>query len=94
MKKYLFILLCFLLIGCGKSKDKDALKNIKKKADSFESYNVVGELNMYNGENKYTYNVDVKYKRDSLYRVSLINKVNNHEQIILRNDDGVYVITH
>ncbi len=93
MKKYLFILLCLLLIGCGKNKDKDVLKNIKKKADSFESYNIVGELNMYNGENKYTYDVDVKYKRDSLYRVSLINKVNDHEQIILRNDDGVYVLT-
>ena len=48
---------------------------------------------MYNGENKYTYDVDVKYKKDDLYRVSLINKVNNHEQIILRSEDGVYVLT-
>ena len=93
MKKYLFIFLSLLLIGCGKNSNKDALKNITKKIESLETYNIQGELNMYNGENKYTYNVDVKYKKDDLYRVSLVNKVNNHEQIILRSDDGVYVLT-
>ncbi len=93
MKKYLFILLCLLLVGCGKSKEKNIVKNIKKKNSDLESYIIQGELNMYNGDNKYTYDVDVKYKKDDMYRVSLINKVNSHEQIILRNSDGVYVLT-
>ncbi len=93
MKKYLFIIFSFLLIGCGKNGTKDILKNVTKKIENLETYNVQGELNMYNGENKYTYDVDVKYKKDDLYRVSLINKVNNHEQIILRSEDGVYVLT-
>lgn len=92
MKKYLFILLCLLLIGC-KNNDKDVIKNIKKKNDNLDSYNIGGELNIYNGDDKYTYDVDVKYKKDDLYRVSLVNKVNNHEQIILRNEEGVYVKT-
>ena len=92
MKKYLFIIFSFLLIGC-KNGNKDILKNVTKKIENLETYNVQGELNMYNGENKYTYDVDVKYKKDDLYRVSLINKVNNHEQIILRSEDGVYVLT-
>lgn len=92
MKKYLFIILCLLLIGC-KNKDKDVIKNIKKKNDNLDSYNINGELNIYNGDDKYTYDVDVKYKKDDLYRVSLVNKVNNHEQIILRNEEGVYVLT-
>ena len=93
MKKFLFILLCILLVGCGKSKEKDIINSIKKTNKNLESYIIQGELNMYNGENKYTYDVDVKYKKDDMYRVSLINKVNSHEQIILRNDDGVYVLT-
>ena len=92
MKKYLFIILCLLLIGC-KNNDKDVIKNIKKKNDNLDSYNIGGELNIYNGDDKYTYDVDVKYKKDDLYRVSLVNKVNNHEQIILRNEEGVYVLT-
>lgn len=94
MKRYLFIfVMCLLMIGCGKKDEKDVLKCIKKKTDNFNSYVVQGELNMYNGENKYTYNVEVNYKKDDLYKVSLINTVNNHEQIILRNEDGVYVLT-
>ena len=93
MKKYLFIIFSFLLIVCSKKGTKDILKNVTKKIENLETYNVQGELNMYNGENKYTYDVDVKYKKDDLYRVSLINKVNNHEQIILRSEDGVYVLT-
>jgi outer membrane lipoprotein-sorting protein len=92
MKKYIFIILCLLLIGC-KNNDKDVIKNIKKKNDNLDSYNIGGELNIYNGDDKYTYDVDVKYKKDGLYRVSLVNKVNNHEQIILRNEEGVYVLT-
>ena len=27
------------------------------------------------------------------YKVELVNKANNHEQVILRNDDGVFVLT-
>ncbi len=93
MKKYLFILLSFLLIGCGKNNQKDVLKNIKKKIGNFDTYAVSGELNMYNGDSTYAYNVDVKFKKKDFYRVSLVNKVNNHEQIILRNTDSVYVLT-
>lgn len=93
MKKWLFVLLSFLLIGCGKNNSKDVLKQIEKKINNLDSYKVDGELTMYNGDNKYTYSVTVNHKKDSKYRVSLINKVNSHEQIILRNDDGVYVLT-
>lgn len=93
MRKYLFLLICFLLIGCGKTSDKDILKSIKKKTDNLDTYTIQGELSMYNGDNKYTYNVEVNYKKEDYYKVSLVNKVNDHEQIILRNKDGVYVLT-
>ena len=93
MKKFLCLLFSFLLIGCG-NKESDVLKDIKKKLGDLESYTMAGELNMYNGDDTYTYNVSVNYKKDDLYRVSLVNKVNNHEQIILRNTESVYVITH
>ena len=92
MKKILFILFSLSLIGC-KQKDKDILNNIEKKMSSIENYSIQGELNMYNNEDKYTYSVDVSYKKEDNYKVSLINKINNHEQIILKNNDGVYVLT-
>ena len=39
------------------------------------------------------YQVTVSYQKDNQFRVLLKNKTNNHEQIILRNNDGVYVLT-
>lgn len=94
MKKILFaIICCFLVVGCGKYNEKDAYKELSEKVASLSSYHLTGELLIYRGEDSYTYDVDVAYQKDDYYRVSLINKVNNHEQIILRNQDGVYVLT-
>ena len=37
--------------------------------------------------------VEVCYKKDNYYKVTLTNTANNHTQIILKNQDGVYVLT-
>ena len=48
---------------------------------------------MVNNDDKYAYDVNVSYSADNNFKVSLRNKNNNHEQIILRNEEGVYVLT-
>ena len=93
MKKFMLIVLTILVVGCGKYNEKDAYKEISKNIEGLSSYHLTGELLIYKGEDSYTYNVDVVYKKEDFYRVSLTNKVNNHEQIILKNEDGVYVLT-
>ena len=92
MKKYLIVVLTILLIGCGKS-EKNVINKVIKKYDDISSYTMDGTLKMFNGENTYSYKVNVQHKKDDMYKVQLINEVNNHEQIILRNNDGVYVLT-
>lgn len=95
MKKILFIIvmLCIVLTGCGKYNERDALNDFDKKISSLKSYYLNGTLEIVNDENIYNYNVEVNYKKDDLYKVSLENTSNNHEQIILKNDDGVFVVT-
>ena len=93
MKKIIVLLACILLGGCGKYTANDALKEMEKKISSLKSYHLTGELSIYRGEDSYTYDVEVSYQKTDFYRVSLINKINNHEQIILRNKEGVYVLT-
>ena len=95
-KKILFLMIFFftlLLVGCGKYGEDDAIKDFKKKIDKADSYRVTGTLEITNNDDTYQYTVDASYKKDNNYRVSLINKSNNHEQIILKNSDGVYVVT-
>ena len=92
MKRFILFSLSFiLLVGCG-NKNKDVVKNLEKNLKNLKSYSVQGELIVNRGDDTYTYNVTSAYKSDDYYRVSLINTVNSHEQIILRNEMGVYVL--
>ena len=95
MKKILIlsmIALSLILSGCGKNSADDALKNFTKKTET-DSYKVEGKLELTNNEDTYNYDVTAAYQKEDKYRVSLKNIANNHEQVILRNTDGVYVLT-
>jgi len=93
--KLLFLLIggLFLLGGCGKTSDKDIIENLTKKIEDSKSYYIEGTMEIVNNEDLYTYDVEVSYEKKDNYKVRLVNTVNNHEQVILRNSDGVYVVT-
>lgn len=84
---------CFFMTGCKKYGEKDVIKELKKATEKTNGYNLKGELEIINNEDSYLYDVEVSYKKGDNFKVDLKNKVNNHEQIILRNKDGVYVLT-
>lgn len=92
IKYGIMALSCFLLVGCFGNDSKDVLKKVNKKIE-VDGYFVSGQLEIINNEDSYMYNVEVSYEKNDNFRVSLKNKVNNHEQIILKNSDGVYVLT-
>ena len=96
MKKILKIFLLisiFSLVGCGIKNADNILEKLEKKLENADSYYVEGTMEIMNNEDTYTYNVKVSYQKDDYYRIELVNTLNNHEQVILRNDDGVYVVT-
>lgn len=94
MKKFIIFLGLLLTVsGCGRSGDKNLVKDLKKKLDDSSAYHLTGTLEIYRNEEKYTYNVDSSYQKGDFFKVNLINQNNNHEQIILKNKEGVYVIT-
>ena len=96
MKKIFIItiLLCIMLLtGCGKDSPDNAFKNLTNKINKLNSYMISGTMEVKNNNNTYNYEVTVSYMNKDKYRVSLINTSNDHEQVILRNDDGVFVLT-
>lgn len=95
MKKILllFFFSIFLFAGCGKYGEKDVINDFSKKVDDAKAYYIDGTLEIVNNDNVYNYDVEVAYKEKNYYRVSLTNTSNNHTQVILKNDDGVYVVT-
>lgn len=95
MKKILIFLgLVCCLAGCGKYSEEDVINDFAKNVNNSKGYHLTGNLEIYRDEELYTYTVDSAYQKEDNFRVSLINQTNNHEQIILKNKDGVYVLTH
>ena len=87
------VVICLVLTGCGKKNEKTVLNEFKDKVMNSDSYYLSGNMELVNNEDVYTYDVMVSYKKDDYYKIELTNVINNHKQIILRNDEGVYIVT-
>lgn len=95
MKKISLLLLLSLLVvtGCSKNSEQNVLKNMSKDINNSKGYILTGKLEVVNNDDTYNYQVTSAYKKGDYYRISLKNTANDHEQIILKNDEGVYVLT-
>ena len=86
-------LVCLLLTGCGRRNEKEVLKEFQNKVNNADAYYLTGEMELVNNEDVYNYNIAVSYKKTDFYKIELVNAVNDHKQIILRNGEGVYIVT-
>ena len=95
LKKILGLTLAILLLvtGCGEKSGEDVVKSVSDKVSESSSYNLKGNMEIYTNEETFTYSIEVDFLKDNFYKVKMVNQTNNHEQIILRNSDAVYVIT-
>ena len=87
------ILFCLILTGCGKQDEKEVLREFTSKVNNANSYYLEGDMELVNNEDVYNYKIDVSYAKDDFYKIELTNAVNDHKQIILRNSEGVYIVT-
>ena len=95
MKKIFLILSlgCLILTGCGKKNEREVLREFENKVNNASSYYLTGNMELTNNEDVYGYNINVSYSKDDNYKIELINVINDHKQVILRNKEGVYIIT-
>ena len=95
MKKILIIvfMFCLLITGCGKNSESSVMRDIFKKFNNSSGYKLTGKLTVNNNDEVYSYNVVVDYKKKDYYKVKLTNLDSNLTQVILKNEDGVYVLT-
>ena len=95
MKKLavLAIGLMLFITGCGKESEEDLVAKFEKSVTNSKSYTLKGNMEILSNEETFTYSLEANYLEDDNYKVTLVNQTNNHEQIILKNSDGVYVVT-
>lgn len=94
MKKVFVLFVCIMMLcGCGKTNEEKIIKEFESAVNGSKSYELNGSLDIYNDDDTFTYAIDVGYKKKDMYKVILVNQINSHEQIILKNNEGVYVVT-
>ncbi len=95
MKKSIILLLIMFLCltGCSKNKSKNIINDFANKVNNTKSYSLKGNMEIYDDEETFTYSIEADFMKENFYKVVMVNQTNNHEQVLLRNLDAVYVIT-
>ncbi len=95
MKKLALVAICLMvsISGCGKKSSDDLINKFEKSVTNTKAYTLKGNMEILSNEETYTYSLEANYLKDNYYKVILVNQTNNHEQIILKNTEGVYVVT-
>jgi outer membrane lipoprotein-sorting protein len=69
------------------------VKDIEKLVGNLESYHAEGVMVLNTGQEPQEYGVVVSFQKPEYYRIALTNEANDVTQIVLRNDEGVFVLT-
>ena len=98
MKKRLFILMIGLvtilvLSACGAKSQEDVVSALNKKQEELSGYKVKATMTLQMGTDPHEYQVEIWHKDPEFYRVNLQNATKDQNQMILRNEEGVFVLT-
>ncbi len=89
----LAVAMTVILAGCGSKNADSVVKDLDKVVNKMESYEGNGTMTLYTGQQPLEYKVEVWYQKPDMYRIALTNAKRDITQIVLRNEDGVFVLT-
>ncbi|MGN1401915.1 MAG: outer membrane lipoprotein carrier protein LolA [Bacillus sp. (in: firmicutes)] len=87
------VMIVFSLAACGQKSQEDVVQSLSKKVEQMKSYKAKATMTMKMGSDPQVYDVEIWYKNPDFYRVLLKNDKKEQSQMILRNKEGVYVLT-
>lgn len=101
IKRILIILVVLALLVFGvvkliSNKTNNISKSAQETLEKLDSYYMEATMDFYKGEETRAYDLKVSYKKTpdvDMFRVSMYDKAIEQEQIIIKNTDGVYVLT-
>ena len=87
------IMLLLALSACGQKSQGDVVSDLNEKLGEMKGYKANAKMTLKMGTEPQVYTVEIWHKNPSFYRVNLKNDEKDQSQMILKNDDGVYVLT-
>lgn len=101
IKRIVVILLIVGLLAFGAwkfifNKTNNIEQNAQETLENLDSYYMEASMEFFKGEDSRKYTVKVAFKKaadNDLFRVSMYDNASEQEQIMLKNEDGVFVLT-
>lgn len=89
----LLVLLTLLLTACGATSQKKVSEKIDAKWNDGEGYELTATMQMNTGGQERIYDVTVWHTKPDFYRVTVTEQSEKVTQMIVRNEEGVFVVT-
>jgi outer membrane lipoprotein-sorting protein len=87
------ILFMLVLAGCGSKSQQEVVADMDKKLEKLQGYKANASVVLNAGEEPKKFNVEVWHKKPDHYLISLTNEKETTSQMILKNNEGVFVLT-
>lgn len=87
------LVIALMLTACGKDSPEKVLKKLNKKWGDVDGYELDATMEIKTGNEPRTYNVNVWHTSPDFYRVKVSQEGNDVTQMIIRNKEGVFVVT-
>ena len=81
------------LTACGDMSEADVVGKLSSNLEESSGYLASGIMDVESEGQVHTYFVEVAFEQPHFYRVIMRNEATGNEQVILKNDDGVFVLT-
>ncbi|MBM7705020.1 LolA family protein [Metabacillus iocasae] len=83
----------FMLAACGEKSQQDVMNSLDEKVEEMTGYKANAKMTLNTGKDSQVYDVEIWHSKPMYYRVNLKNATKEQSQMILRNDEGVFVLT-
>ncbi|ARK24531.1 sporulation protein [Sporosarcina sp. P37] len=94
-KMMLLAIVAVMLVlgGCGKPSKEDVIKKLSSKWNETKGYELNASMEIKTGSEPRVYGVEVWHTKPEFYKVNVTQSGSDESQMIVRNEEGVFVIT-
>ena len=89
----LVVVIAIVLAACGAPSKENVTKKLSDKWNDSKGYELQATMEIKTGSEPRLYDVDVWHTKPDFYRVHVTQNGKEESQMIVRNEDGVFVVT-
>jgi outer membrane lipoprotein-sorting protein len=87
------LVLSLALVGCGKKDQETVMKDLSNFKEDLKSYESKATMTVSANNSQQKYYIETWYLAPNYYRIALGNDPKDITQVIVKNDDGIFVVS-